>query len=163
MTVGDELAASFVQVSMSQPGPAPETASYSSKGQGGQTIVALMDKLIKELETGNMEAENEEKTSQKDYEELLADAEESKKADTKAVTDKKSSKADIEEALGEQSREYSLKATELKDTMTYIADLHKQCDFILAEFENRKEARESEVSGLKKAKAVLAGADYKFF
>jgi len=165
MTTGDELAASFVQTSMGarQPGPAPETASYKSNAQGGQTIVALMDNLIKELEVGNADAENEEKTAQKDYEELMADAEESKKCDTKSVTDKKSSKADIEEALGETSREYTLKATALKDTMTYIADLHKQCDFILAEFDNRKEARGAEVSGLKKAKAVLAGADYKFF
>jgi len=163
MTTGDELAASFVQMKMAQPGPAPETASYSSKGQGASTITALMDKLISELEVGNADAEHEEKTAQKEYEELVTDAQTSTAADKKAISDKDKTKADIEEALGEESREYSLKAAALKDTVTYIADLHKQCDFILAEFDNRVEARSSEVSGLKKAKAVLAGADYKFF
>merc|ERR1719375_2849572 len=104
----------------------------------------------------NLTMANEEKTAQKDYETLLADAQKSKAEDTKSIADKLSAKADLEENLNETQRNHSLKSTALAETKTYIADLHKSCDFILAEFENRKEARGAEVEGLKKAKAVLA-------
>merc|ERR1719502_2033426 len=99
----------------------PATAEYAPKTQKSGGITALMDTLIKELEVGNADSENAEKTAQKDYEELLADAEKSKKEDNKAIADKKAENA------------------------TYIADLHKSCDFILANFEERKEARTNEV------------------
>jgi FtsZ-binding cell division protein ZapB len=147
----------FVQMHMRQ---APETAEYSSKAQGASTITALMDMLAGELKTGNQNMSHEEKTAQKDYEELLADADKSKKEDSKAIADKKATKADLEESLGEAKRTHTLKTTALAENATYIADLHKSCDFILANFEERREARTNEVEGLKKAKAVLSGADY---
>jgi len=156
----------FVQLHASmkagQPGPAPETASYSSKAQGSSTITALMDKLSEELKTGNLNMSNEEKTAQGDYEELLADADKSKKEDTKSIVDKSAAKADLEESLGEAKRTHSLKTTAFSENAAYIADLHKSCDFIVANFETRREARTDEVEGLKKAKAVLSGADYSF-
>merc|ERR1719263_2331879 len=154
----------FVQVHMraGQPGPAPETAEYSSKAQGASTITALMDKLAEELKTGNLNMQNEEKTAQRDYEELLADADKSKKEDTKSITDKAAAKANTEESLGEAKRTHSLKTTAAQENAAYIADLHKSCDFIVANFETRREARTNEVEGLKKAKAVLSGADYSF-
>ena len=41
-----------------------------------------------------------------------------------------------------------------------IADLHASCDFFVANFEDRKAARTTEIEGLKNAKAILAGANY---
>merc|ERR1719274_153675 len=152
----------FVQLHSSmkagQPGPAPETAEYSSKAQGASTITALMDKLAEELKTGNLNMQNEEKTAQRDYEELLADADKSKKEDTKSITDKSAAKANTEESLGEAKRTHSLKTTAAAENAAYIADLHKSCDFIVANFVTRREARTNEGEGLKKAKAVLSGA-----
>jgi predicted nucleic acid-binding Zn-ribbon protein len=153
---------SSMRMRAAQPGPAPETATYSSKAQGSSTITALMDKLSEELKTGNLNMSNEEKTAQRDYEQLLADADKSKKEDTKSMMDKSSAKANSEESLGEAKRTHSLKTTAFEENATYIADLHKSCDFIVAKFEERREARTNEVEGLKKAKAVLSGADYSF-
>jgi len=42
----------------------------------------------------------------------------------------------------------------------YIKDLHLECDWLLANFQARKDARAGEVESLKNAKAVLSGADY---
>ena len=42
----------------------------------------------------------------------------------------------------------------------YIAKLHGDCDFLIENFDVRKEARASEIDALTKAKAVLSGADY---
>lgn len=41
-----------------------------------------------------------------------------------------------------------------------IKELHASCDFILQAFEERAGARENEISGLGKAKAILAGARF---
>jgi len=162
-TLGDELAESFIQLQSKVSTEQPEVSFSGNKTQKSGGVMALMDKLIKELETDNQEAEHEEKEAQKDYEELLAEAQKTKADDTKTMADKEATKADIEDAKCEAERSQSLKAEALKDTLTYIADLHKQCDFILASFEERREARGNEVEGLKKAKAVLSGADYSFF
>merc|ERR1719269_318458 len=42
----------------------------------------------------------------------------------------------------------------------YIAGLHASCDFLVENFETRKEARTNEIEGLKNAKAVLSGANF---
>ena len=42
----------------------------------------------------------------------------------------------------------------------YVGQLHAQCDWILKFFDTRAEARNGEIDSLKKAKAVLSGADY---
>ena len=44
----------------------------------------------------------------------------------------------------------------------YIAQLHGSCDFLLENFDVRREARSGEIDAIKKAKAVLSGADYSF-
>lgn len=44
-----------------------------------------------------------------------------------------------------------------------LGDLHSECDWLLQNYGVRKEARAGEVESLKKAKAVLAGADFSFF
>jgi len=53
-----------------------------------------------------------------------------------------------------------MKEEELADVKQTIADLHASCDFILGAFEERKAARENEIAGLGKAKAILAGAKF---
>jgi hypothetical protein len=154
----------FVQVRMSQPAaPATWEGSYNNKDQKSGSIMALMDKLAGELKTDVKEAEFEEKESQKDYEELLAEAQKTRADDVKSISDKSAAKADLEVSLTETKRTHSLKTTALAEVGQYIADLHKQCDFVIATFEERREARTNEVEGLKKAKAVLSGADYSFF
>jgi hypothetical protein len=38
--------------------------------------------------------------------------------------------------------------------------LHLQCDFIVRNFDVRRQARAGELEGIKQAKAVLSGADF---
>jgi hypothetical protein len=44
-------------------------------------------------------------------------------------------------------------------TAETLKDLHMECDWLLNNFEARKEARAGEIDALKKAKAVLSGAE----
>jgi hypothetical protein len=155
----------FVQLASSSKTAQPATweGSYGKKDQKSGSIMALMDKLAGELKTEVKESEMEEKESQKDYEELLGEAQKTRADDVKTTADKSAAKADEEVALTETKRTHALTSTALAENATYIADLHKQCDFIVATFEERREARTNEVEGLKKAKAVLSGASYSFF
>jgi len=156
----------FIQLHKAQeedeakPPPPPETASYEKKGQKSNAIMSLMDKLSNDLKNEIKDAEHAEQSAQKDYEELLDDASKTKKATTKAIADKSASKAEIEGKREEAKSEHLTTEEALVACKAYIADLHQSCDFIVANFEARREQRESEIEGLKNAKAVLAGADY---
>merc|ERR1719399_1189776 len=142
---------------------APETweGAYQAKGKKSNSVMALMDRLTKELETEVKEAEHDEKTATKEYQELMADAQENRAANTKSISDKSKSKADIEVKLEETKTQNIVTKDQLATTEGYIADLHQSCDFILANFEVRREARTAEQESLVNAKAVLSGADFK--
>lgn len=154
----------FLQLRVGQPGAAPETFgdSYEKKSGKSGGVMGLMDKMIKELEMDVKEAEHDESTAQKDYEELMAESQKSNEEETKKIAHKSKAKADLESSLEETKRGHALKEEALGELKTYIQELHGSCDFIMANFEVRKEARTKEIEGLKNAKAVLAGADYSF-
>jgi len=58
--------------------------------------------------------------------------------------------------------EKKTKMTEAMAKAEFIKDLHLECDWLISNFQVRKEARAGEIDSLKKAKAVLSGADYSF-
>jgi regulator of replication initiation timing len=140
----------------------PETweGAYQSKGKKSNSVMALMDKLSGELEGEVKEAEMMEKEAVKDYEELIGDASENKAANTKSIADKTKSKAELETSLEESKSQKIITEDSLATVTGYIADLHQSCDFIVANFDTRREARTSETEGLKNAKAVLSGASF---
>merc|ERR1719498_100515 len=87
----------------------------------------------------------------------MSDAAEKRAEDSKALTDKEGAKATMEAEL-KASKVASGK--ELMATMKYLSSLHGECDWLLQYFDVRKEARDGEIDGLGKAKAVLSGADF---
>merc|ERR1719263_1617638 len=145
------------------PPPAPETfGAYEKKGEKSAGVIGMMDMIIKDLENGMKDAEYEEKTAQKDYAELMADSQATRKGDTKALTGKETTKAETEAQLMADKEKRAATATDLKNVKTVIQDLHAACDFIMQNFDLRKEARTNEIEGLKNAKAVLSGASFSF-
>merc|ERR1719387_3106606 len=106
------------------------------------------------------EAKTEEKNAQAEYEQLMADSAEKRATDSKSIADKEQVKADTEVALENHKTAQLAAFKELQATLEYIASLHAECDWLLQFFDVRKEARAGEVESLKKAKAVLSGADY---
>merc|ERR1719221_609883 len=131
-----------------------------NKGQKGSSVIALMDMLINDLEKDTAALEQDEAVAQKDYENLSADLARQVVDSNKALADATNSKANAEEGKLTAESTLDMKTEELADVNQTIADLHAQCDFILQAFEERKAARETEISGLSKAKAILAGAKF---
>merc|ERR1712127_164055 len=101
-----EPAASLVQVSMHRqldaPPPPPEApGSYEKKGEESGGVIAMIDSLVKDLDTEMTEAETEEKLAQEEYEELMADSAQKRASDSKSMTEKEGVKASTEAALAE--------------------------------------------------------------
>jgi predicted nucleic acid-binding Zn-ribbon protein len=158
-------AGTFVQIhrrASVAPPPAPDAPPSGAPAKSAKSagVLSMMDTIISDLKSDMKEGEYAEKTASKDYAELMADSQATRAGDVKALTGKESTKAETEDALMTAKETRSATATDLKQVQTVISDLHVSCDFILQNFDLRKEARTNEIEGLKNAKAVLAGASY---
>merc|ERR1719356_693805 len=143
------------------PGPPPETfGAYQKKDEQSGGCMAMMDVLLNDLEKDMTELETEEKNDQANYEKFVAEAAAKRADDSKSAEQKTSEKAEAEASLVklEQKKKDNAKETYIK--ALELRDLHQDCDWLLSNFEVRKEARAGEVDAIKKAKAVLSGADY---
>merc|ERR1719235_1645524 len=171
-TMEEKIAAggAFMQVSAHKsafdvaPPPPPETfeGGYEKKGEKSAGVMGLMDQIVNEVESDMKDAEYEEKTAQKDYGELMSDSQASRAGYTTGVTDKSATKAQMESKMVSVKEGISATSEDLRLVAGVIKDLHVSCDFILQNFDLRKEARTNEIESLKNAKAVLAGASFSF-
>jgi len=143
------------------PAPPPETwGAYSTKSQEKNGVIAMIDLLIKDLQKEITEAETQEKDDQAEYEQMMKESAAKRTSDSQSLTEKGETKAHTEAALQAHTEARAEGAAELMATMKVIASLHAECDWLLQYYEARKEARSGEVESLKRAKAVLSGADY---
>jgi predicted nucleic acid-binding Zn-ribbon protein len=155
------IAGTGIALNQAAPPPPPETfGAYSKKSEESNGVIAMVDSLIGDLEKEITEMEFEEKDAQKEYEEFMKDSQNKRALDSKAVTDKETAKADAEAEAIKIDQETKDKMSENMNTVETLGDLHTECDWLLQNFDTRKEARAGEVDALKKAKAVLSGADY---
>jgi len=155
----------LVQVSAHEtreaPPPPPESfGPYMKKGEESAGVMAMMDLLQQDLEKEMTELKVDEKDAQDDYEKLMADSSTKRSTDLKSVEEKESAKADLESEMQKMKLEHKTKLKEAYATTETLGDLHKECDWLLANFETRKKARSGEVEALTNAKAVLSGADF---
>merc|ERR1719333_1146449 len=163
MTMEEKIidAGSFAQlrqrsaaVAGAAPPPPPETfGSYEKSGEKATGVLALMDTIVRELENDMKDAEYEEKTAQKGYEELMTDSAETREAKVSGITDKEAAKAQLQ---GKKVAINEKEKADFKDVETidkYQNTLHGSCDFILENYDQRKEARAQEMESLKNAKA----------
>merc|ERR1719253_2574429 len=134
------------------PPPPPETVDAYQKSDSSGPI-ALIDRLKGDLEKDTQAVEMEEKQAQKDYEELMAESADVRAQDSKTITEKEGQKAGLEGDLEAAKEAKKDTQTELLKLHEYIAQLHGSCDFLVQNFDLRKEARANEVDALKKAKA----------
>jgi len=141
----------------------PDTAfsSLYQKSEKSAGVIGLMDMMVKEIETDMKDAAYEEKTSQSDYAKLMSDSEETRAANSKGIVTKAASKATLEGKLEAAKEAHTAVSTDLDLIAATLGDLHMQCDFLLQNYDLRKEARTNEIESLKNAKAILSGANFR--
>merc|ERR1719231_917389 len=108
------------------------------------------------------EAKMTEENSQKDYEQAMKDAAIKREKDSKSIVTKEGERAETTTNLEETREGKSTKEAQLGNTNDKLNELHQSCDFLLDNYDSRKEARAKESDGLKQSKAVLAGASFGF-
>merc|ERR1719478_347792 len=155
----------FTQIHMHRddaapPPPPAAVEGYKKKGEESGGVIAMMDAMIADLDKEMQTAEIDEKNAQEEYEEFMSDSAEKRAADSKAITDKSAAKAEMEAALAKENTDHMSKINELMATAETLAGVHGECDWTLENYEARKAAREGEVESLKKATAILNGADF---
>merc|ERR1719265_977239 len=134
----------------------PEVPKYEKQNSGG--IVALMDKITKDLQFDMSEAGYAEKTAQKEYVELMGETQVSRAQAMKAVVEKQGSKAELESRLVKGKETGHENFEELNNAHTLVQEIHASCDEVVENFADRQAARGQEMESLKSAKAVLGGA-----
>lgn len=152
--------ASFLQ--LNQEPPSTWEGDYKKSGEESNGVISMIDLLIRDLSKEMTEAEVEEQNAQRDYEEFMADSAKKRAKDTKAMSIKDAGRADAEQMkLADVTAAREEKA-EMMATVQYQGQVHKECDWLLQNFDLRRQARAEEMDNLKKAKAVLSGADFSF-
>jgi predicted nucleic acid-binding Zn-ribbon protein len=143
------------------PPPPPEAVgAYKKKGEESTGVIAMMDMLIAEVDKEMQEFETDEKNAQEEYEGFMQDSADKRALDMASIADKSSAKADTEAELEHANGDKNSKTSDAMAKAEEIAALHQECDWLVENFEARKAARAGEIDSLKKAKAVLSGADF---
>merc|ERR1719386_334825 len=116
--------------------------------------------MIGDMDKEMKESEYEEKDAQKDYEKMMEDSAEKRAEDSKTMTDKQAALAETEGELEQHKSDKMSTGKQLQETMLYTARLHGDCDFLMQNYDARKEAREAEMETLRDSEDTLKGAEY---
>jgi len=131
----------------------------AGKKEEANSVIVMMDELVAELEKETTVAETDEKDAQADYETFMADSKSNRAENSKILEDKTAAKADAEGALETHGDNMGVAQKKLRGASDQLGVLHADCDWLLSNYDSRKEARNDEIDNLGKAKAVLSGAD----
>jgi hypothetical protein len=149
------VATSFLQVKSAR---AVASSLVQKKSEESAGVLAMMDTLTAELDKETTVATADEKDAQGDYETFMADSKKMRADNTKILQDKTSAKADAIGALETHTDVVVSGQASLTGANAQLQALHSDCNWLLANFDVRAEARADEVESLKNAKAVLSGA-----
>jgi len=133
--------------------------SYSEDHEGKNHVVEMLNHLKSDLSKEIVQIGTEEERAQKDYQTYIKDSTDKRALDSKSIADKEADKAGLESELQTLRDKMSSHTAGREDTKKELVGLHADCDFLLENFDARAQAREEEVDSLRKAKAVLSGAD----
>jgi len=145
------------------PPPPPATwdtgAEYKGAGEQGG-IVGILELVKDDMKKDAAQSATEEKQAVKDFNEAKSDLEGEIKACGTTIDAYTKDKADKEKTLAEKSTERGTKKTELDSQLDLYKSYKPSCDFLLVNFNLRTKARQTEVDGLTKAKAILKGGNF---
>lgn len=130
----------------------------ANKG-GASDVMALIDTLVSDLDKDTAEMEKNEKEAQQEYEIAQKFAVEKRRTDVKAMSSREAVRVKLEEKMHNWKLATKAKRKDLEALKEYTADLHKDCDGLLKNYDLLKQTRSDEVGSLRSAKAILMDAD----
>lgn len=141
--------------------PAPPPTTWDS-GYGGEKdehdgVVGILTLIKEDVEKDIATADAEEKASLKAFEEFEQESNDKIAGLNTQISEYEAAHADAQTAKSDAEEAHKSAAEMLKTTMDKLAAKKADCDFIAVNFGVRKENRQKEVDGLRKAKTILEG------
>jgi len=135
----------------------PKDFSGYKKNRANVGIIGLIEHIIADTESMTKEAQSSEQNAIDSFAKFVQTTNEGIKVKDDAKVDLTSQKAQSEKDLTAAKSEHKGASGEIEALQKSAGDLHKQCDFLLKNFEVAQKARDEEVEALKQAKAFLSG------
>merc|ERR1719253_553292 len=124
---------------------------------GASPVMGMIEQIIEESVALVTESMSGEQAAQADYEKFVKESNQLIADFSDAVTAKTKSRAQATLDKEQDTSDHQSAVGELESLAAYEADLHGQCDFVLANFEVRQKARLQEIEAIGAAKAILSG------
>jgi len=140
------------------PGNGPARFDKYQQSSGGDKVVQMIEEIIADSKNSENDALRSEQDAQAAYENNMKDLNKSIIEYTRAINNNVENKAKAEQTLTAAKADLKSTMRELEGLNDVINSLHKQCDFVLRNFEARQAARAQEMDALNEAKAILSGA-----
>merc|ERR1719198_2366226 len=137
--------------------PPPGFSAYKKNEQSGG-VMGMMQGIIDDAKAMEAEAIRAEEDAQKSYEDFTVDTNNALEALKKDHAAKTRAKGKTEAEQLEEEVELDHTNLALEQLATENQDIHKNCDFLLRNYEVRTAARDQEIEALKQAIAVFSGA-----
>jgi hypothetical protein len=158
----DTTAAALAQVT-AEPGaavaPMPEGMGEYKASNSAGGIKMLIQNIIDEAHTMEMDGIKAEADSQASYEEFIQNSNDGIAAAQREITSKTEDKANTDATKVEAEGDRASALSDAEKLAAYNAELHGSCDFLTKNFSLRQQARSDEMEALAQAKAILSGAD----
>jgi len=131
-----------------------------SQENAAASVLALMTRIIENLNTEIADGMEEEKEAQLEYESITGKATASKNKLEDKVTkiDQRISARDTSKRDETKTKEDA--ETDLKEQNDYKASIQEECEWLYKNFEDRANTREAEMDGLVRAKELLSGSSF---
>lgn len=142
--------------------PPPNTWDGDYQGASGEKagIVAILGLIKDDLAKDVAEANTAEQGAVVAFDKLKADSATDIAAIEGDITLLKAEEGDHLQAIGDQETAKETAEDSLTGALTQLADQKPGCDYLMKNVGTRTKFRTAEIDGLKKAKAILAGADF---
>merc|ERR1719335_1812342 len=138
---------------------APE-ATFSAASSGGSEtggIVGIIENIKQDLEEEMDKASDDEAKALQAYKDTLKESEESMAAMEKKIASIEVEIAETTKLVADKQETWDGKKKQHDNNDAYLKEIATECDWMDENFEPRKTARESEISGLDDARGALAG------
>jgi len=145
----------LLQVSSRSGAAAPEFGG--SHSEGGHAIISILEMAAEDFTKTYTEIEAEEQAAVKDYEKLKQENAVSRASKMAEVKAKQSEVKSLTVAIENGSADADGVQKELDAVLEYLDKLKPQCETKAMSYEEKKQRREAEISGLKEALAILSG------
>jgi len=142
--------------------PPPGFKTFEKNAASGG-VMGMMQGIIDDAKAMEAECIRAEEKAQKDYENFTKDTTDSIDKKNTEIETKTEDKAKAEQDLVQAKKDLDATITELENLYNEEADLHKECDFLIENFEISQAAREEEMESLKQANQIFSGASFQLF